>query len=149
MTDRAYTYNSAANGMISSGQQATLQVAMFGAVAAPGPKRTSADILEAAAGLMEKHGWCRTLIRNEQHQVCLLGSIILSYPSFLSILESKTAEHFLAEEIFAQTGIEPPSPIKASLIPYWNDLHCRSKEEAVEMLRMAAKRAKAAEAGSE
>jgi hypothetical protein len=149
VTDGAYTYNSAVDGMISSGQRITLQGAMFGAVAVSRPKRTSADILEAAAGLMEKYGWCRTLIRNEQRQVCLLGSIILSYPSFLSILESKTAEHFLSDEIFAQTGIEPPSPIKASLIPYWNDLHCRPKEEAVEMLRMAAKRAKAAEVGSE
>jgi hypothetical protein len=95
---------------------------------------SAAEILEEAANRIDRFGWCQQAYSNPLGEFCLMGAATKG----VMCIDAARVLGFLQREIFAQTGLDVT-------IPEWNDEHCTSKEEAVEMLRMAAKRALAEE----
>jgi len=77
--------------------------------------------LRAAAAYMREHGWCRGETADDLGRVCLLGALM------------KT-ENMVASQV---SSLQLRKLIDVS-IPCWNDLICKSKEQAVAMLEAAA-----------
>lgn len=81
------------------------------------------QLLLRAADEMERRGWIRGELCSAEG-VCLLGALFFSCPISHELTVAKAQERL---EKFLGTASVP-----------WNDLYCRSKEEAVAALRGAA-----------
>lgn len=95
------------------------------------------DVLEATALHIEEHGWLQRQFINSTGAACVMGAL-------------KRVE---AQSLDTRYGIYHADAIRAiigiighdTLVVVWNDYHCKSQEQAVEMLRRAAKLARETE----
>lgn len=101
-----------------------------------------ASILEAAADYMEVHGWTKGVSENALGEVCVQGAIwrgvgvnMHAHPGYDRNLHRlfKVAEKTLCKAM------------DTTATAAWNDLICKSKYEAVDALRLAAKLAQTSE----
>jgi hypothetical protein len=92
------------------------------------------EILEAAADYTETHGWTRCVAENAQGEVCLQGALWRG--AGIRIYEDVDVD--LLDSIHAAEKVLS-SVIDNHWIAMWNDLTCKSKYEAVDALRLAAK----------
>lgn len=89
------------------------------------------DLLEATALYIEEHGWIQGEYRDTAGRVCVVGALEkLEEKDQILIVDS--SNYYTA--ISAIRGI-----IHTSSITVWNDRVCQSQEQAVDMLRHAAK----------
>ena len=78
-------------------------------------------MLMDAADYMERHGWCRYQWKNADGAVCFRGA--------LREVNASASAH---EKLATFLGVSP------TIIGDWHDAFCRSKDEAVGILRAAA-----------
>ena len=86
-------------------------------------ERTVAEVLNAAADLIEKRGWCQHLAFDPDGRHCALGAIW-----------AQRCPGPLEREAVAAVRRATGSPF----VGEWNDAPQRTKEEVVEALRKAA-----------
>jgi hypothetical protein len=86
-----------------------------------------ADMLEAAASELEIHGWAQGAPINEYGQMCVYGALN-------RVGSNQNRKSYWSPAIDAMTFTTGEV-----FIASWNDRICSSQEQAVEMLRTAAK----------
>lgn len=102
----------------------------------------AAAVLDLAADLMEEHGHLRGLYWANGGPwmggpMCTEGAVIVAHQQVYSdvILTPSHRVFVLAmSQLEAQLPSWPTATGK-SKVPWWNDEHCSSKEEAVQLLR--------------
>ena len=108
-----------------------------------------AEVLQHAAGVIERDGWTRGTYRDDDGRVCLAGAIGVALTELKPILGSDPL--WLAEVHEERYGdllwpvIEEQYPewcaiYEAGPITRWNDDELRTKEEVVAILEKAAVR---------
>jgi len=120
--------------------------------------RTQVDILKAAE-LLSEQGWCRGVEKDERSRHCIFGAVretvdpdevmLWTTPEYTRMM---VATHVIANaisdtphweclrEMLQKLGCPPTS---ANIIAHWNDMFCRSRRQAVELMQRAAAREEA------
>lgn len=88
--------------------------------------------LYAAAGYIEEHGWTQYRL-SDKYGVCIFGAMMITGADSQEALE-RLDKH--CRQLLIKSRIYPHTE---GPIPLWNDLVCRSKAEAVQCLRDAAR----------
>jgi dihydroxyacetone kinase-like predicted kinase len=110
----------------------------------------SADLLEAAATEIETRGWARGVPVNEADQVCVLGALWSAEESLVSSNFADMDYQKYGEAVTQnQYTLDSKSTREARAVIHeiigigniavWNDQICGSQQQAVDMLREAAK----------
>jgi hypothetical protein len=88
---------------------------------------TPAEILESAADYMEIHGWTQGVLEMGSGEVCVRGAILRMDMLYVNEIAVARAEKILSKVV------------GYSRVHVWNDNICKSKYEAIDALRLAAK----------
>jgi len=89
---------------------------------------SAADVLNRAADLLERHGWCQDVYVDDAGRMCAQQALMQAEPD---VYRRATARRVLDE----QAGFESLN------IPKWNDQPGRTAKQIIAAFRAAAERA--------
>ena len=103
-----------------------------------------ADVIAEAREYLEKHGWTKGQLSDEDGRVCGIGAII--YSQEWDEEEMDEGEKLLMEKAASYLGMvvfDKPEPVQAFNIPAWNDDDDREEQEVLDVFAKAEKIARA------
>ena len=99
------------------------------------------ELLEKAAGVLEKRGWCRNTLEDGNGRVCAVGAILTAQtgdPNTYGREDDRPQRWTAYRRILKALGLEVESERAECAVVDWNNEDCKSKVEIVRVFRKAA-----------
>jgi hypothetical protein len=87
--------------------------------------KTTADVLDDAADLLERQGWCQVYMEDSDGRHCVVGALSAA----AAVAHSRVAHAGAENAIWARVGMPTA----------WNDAPERTEQEVLDLLRSVAK----------
>ena len=100
-----------------------------------------ADVLEAAADVIEERGWCQNFLMSEDGRVCLMGAVIVATGEDLVPFQTVCGRDPMAERAFGVV-----EEFLGRWPSVWNDHAAQDKYEVIDLLKSVAKECRRNEA---
>lgn len=111
----------------------------------------TADILEAAADILETRGWCQRRFHDADGAYCAVGSLleaagyyslnkeVADGASYQELLEKSPVRRGLARQAAAAVSVPGKLCRGASTLQFWNDTPGRTRGEVIDLFKNTAK----------